>query len=183
MVSKPPPLRRSSQKQPTATLQEQGTPPTSDTPLIGDAPSKSPVEVAEHTSESDVKARSIDAVDELEALEELEEHSGLVRLFYSFSSCGVSMIVHLVGLLLLAYLTVPTHVRDVSALVEAMFDPRNEDDPVEFKLDTQIQISNEITPTSITSSRFPSYEQLSDRTARTIMVPDTLLLGIQDCHQ
>jgi hypothetical protein len=33
-----------------------------------------------------------------------------------------------------------------------MFDPRSEDDPVEFELDTQVQISDMVTPTSITSS-------------------------------
>jgi hypothetical protein len=127
MASKPPPLRRSSQQQLTA--------------------------------EPEVKSLPIDAdgdgqkeLEEWEDLEGLEEHSGLLRLFYSFGSCGVSLLIHLIGLLLLAYLTVPTYVRDVSAVVEAMFDPRNEDDPVEFELDTQIQISDTVTPTSVTSS-------------------------------
>ena len=135
MVSKPPPLRRSSQKQPTAEPDVRALPTD-----------------AEHEQEVLEEQEELEEWEELEELEELEKHSGLLRLFYSFGSCGVSLLVHLAGLLLLAYLTVPTYVRDVSAVVEAMFDPRNEEDPVEFELDTQIQISDEVTPTSITSS-------------------------------
>jgi hypothetical protein len=139
MVSKPPPLKRSSRKQAPAVHEEteQVAPPGEGhdrleelkQPEIDDRLEKAEALEPEEALEEEA----------LEALEELEEHSRFMRFFYSFGSCGISLLIHLVGLLLLAYLTVPAHVRNVPALVEAMFDPRTEDDPVEFELDTEIQ--------------------------------------------
>lgn len=144
MVSKPPPLRRASREH---------ADPVAPAPLPAAEEGERPVQsmpVADSISPDDDE--NVTTLDELDDWEDGEEHSRLVSVFQSFGSCGVSLLVHLVGLLLLAYLTVPTHDRNVSALLEAVFDPRDEDDPVEFELDTQIQVSTEFTPTSVLSS-------------------------------
>jgi hypothetical protein len=144
MVSKPPPLRRASQRQADQVVPE----PVAAAEDVENLAQAMPGADAT-IPEDDEDLATLDELDELEAI---EEHSRLVRLFQSFGSCGISLLVHLVALLLMAYLTVPTHDRTAPASVEAMFDPRDEDDPVEFELDTQIQVSNEVTPTSVLSS-------------------------------
>jgi hypothetical protein len=70
---------------------------------------------------------------------EIFEDRGFWRFLYGFGSCGFSMIVHLLGLIILGYLTVPDQVRDVKTLVEAVFEPPLEDEPVEIELDERIQ--------------------------------------------
>ena len=73
------------------------------------------------------------------------------RFLYGFGSCGLSLIVHLFGLLLLAFLTVPDPVRDVKTLVQAVFDPHTEDEPVEFKLDEIITTVTDLTQDMVSS--------------------------------
>jgi len=83
---------------------------------------------------------------EYEEDEEYEEYvgrSGFSRILVNFGSCGFSMLVHLVGLMALGYLTVPELHQEVKTLVEAVFEPRPEDEPVEFELDEQIEAVTE----------------------------------------
>jgi hypothetical protein len=83
--------------------------------------------------------------------EEYDPHDALIepsvlrRLLYGFGSCGISMVVHLVGLILAAFLTLPSQTRDLKTLVEAVFEERAEDDPVEFELDDRIEAVTEQT--------------------------------------
>ncbi len=149
MVSRPPPLRRATRQHadPVATepaaAAEDGKEPVPAIP-VGDL-------MMPEDDEDLATLDELDELDDIDELEDIEEHSRWLRLFQSFGSCGVSLLVHLVGLLLLAYLTVPTYDRSVAAVLEAVFDPRDEDDPVEFELDPQIQVSTELTPTSVLS--------------------------------
>ncbi|MCH5377837.1 MAG: VWA domain-containing protein, partial [Planctomycetes bacterium] len=146
MASKPPPLRR------TAT--------------------QGPVPLAEQDDaqldEGELQADDLDDV-------EFEEHSTLMRFVYGFGSCGISLMVHLVGLILLAYLTVPTQVRNVPALVEAIFDPRTEEDPVEIELDPDIQIATEFTAASVSSSPMASVSVGAEGTIGTPVLDQKVL--------
>jgi len=74
------------------------------------------------------------------------------RLFYSVGSCGISLVVHLVGLLLLAYLTLPDQNADVETLVQAVFEPAIEDPPVEFKLDPEVTVVTDPSTAMVSSS-------------------------------
>jgi len=53
------------------------------------------------------------------------------------------MLVHLAGLILLAWLTVPSPIRFDLALLEATFSPLLEDEPVEFELEQEIRLLND----------------------------------------
>jgi hypothetical protein len=151
MASKPPPLRRTAQKDKAAPPTEEAVQSVSQPTRLDEASFEPAIQPAADPAPSEEDEEDL-LVGAEEELVEAEEHSGLMKLFYGFGSCGISLIIHLVGLVLLAYLTVPTHDRNVQAFVEAMFDPRNEDDPVEFELDTEIQISTEMTAASISTS-------------------------------
>jgi hypothetical protein len=152
MASKPPPLRRTAQKDNAAPPTEEAVQSASQPARLDEASFEPAIPPAADPAplEEDLLVGAEEDLEE--GLVEAEEHSRLMKLFYGFGSCGISLIIHLVGLVLLAYLTMPTHVRNVPAFVEAMFDPRNEDDPVEFELDTEIQISTEMTAASISTS-------------------------------
>lgn len=89
---------------------------------------------------------------EEEEYEEYVGRSGLSRIVVNFGSCGLSMLVHLVGLLVLGYLTVPELNQEVKTLVEAVFEPRPEDEPVEFELDEQIEAVTEQTISVVSAS-------------------------------
>ncbi len=74
------------------------------------------------------------------------------RLFYSFGSCGISLVLHLVGLLVMAYLTLPEPVTNLETLVQAVFDSQIEDPPVEFELDPDIRVVTDPTAANVSSS-------------------------------
>lgn len=61
-------------------------------------------------------------------------------ILYGMGSFGASMLVHLAGLILLAWLTVPAPRRVDLALLEASFSPLLEDEPVEFTLEREIRL-------------------------------------------
>lgn len=64
--------------------------------------------------------------------------AAISRLMVNFGSLGISMFVHLVGLLLLAYLTVSNPVHEMKTLVEAVFEAPLEDEFVEVELDPDL---------------------------------------------
>ncbi len=163
MASKPPPLRRAARQEAVSEPLEDRVPSApneQDAPRPDDAlprpssPTDEPLLEAAQAEEDELEDHGLDA-EEMEE-EEWEAHSGLAGFLYGFGSCGISLVVHLVGLLLLAYLTVPTQTRNAPAMVEAMFDPRTEEDPVEFELDPEIQVATEFTTASVSSSPLAS---------------------------
>ncbi len=104
----------------------------------------------------DEVAMSTDAADTEEYEEDEFEYVGgrslFFKLLYSFGSCGISLVVHLVGLLVTAYLTLPEQVTNLETLVEAVFESTIEDPPVEFELDPDITVTTNPTAAAMSSS-------------------------------
>lgn len=94
-----------------------------------------------------------------EAMESEEEdfveyvaHRNLFRrLFIKFGSCGISMVVHLAGLVLLGLLTFAAAPPDIKVFVDAIMEERLEDDPVEIELEKEIEAATEQTMSVITA--------------------------------
>ncbi len=115
-------------------------------------------DVASHDAEVVPAAEPLDPTPEDQVLDEdlydeeylVEDHS-MWRFLAGFGSCGLSLTVHLVGLLILAYLTVPDSTDGVQTMLEAVFDPRVGDEPVEFELDTKIHTVAETSLASLSS--------------------------------
>ena len=85
--------------------------------------------------------------DEEDLQEAAAEDRGLWRILYGLSSFGFSMMVHLAGMVLLAFLTIPPPIRPDQATMEAAFSPLMEDEPVEVELEKDFQL---VTDSSLT---------------------------------
>lgn len=90
--------------------------------------------------------------EEYEYDEEIEAHHSSIRsLFLGFGSCGLSMVIHLVGLVLLGILTMAPPPQDVRTFVAAVFEERAEDEPVEIELEKEIEAATEQTMAVMTA--------------------------------
>ncbi len=104
---------------------------------------------ADETLSAEVPQQAIPEPDEIDGQEdelweeEDIEPTGLSRLLYGFGSCGFSLVFHLVGLLVLAYLTVPDTTKEVTRLVQAAFAPPDETLPVEVELEETLQTATD----------------------------------------
>ena len=85
--------------------------------------------------------------DEEDLQEATAEDRGLWGILYGLSSFGFSMMVHLAGMVLLAFLTVPPPIRPDQTTMEAAFSPLIEDEPVEVELEKDFQL---VTDSSLT---------------------------------
>jgi hypothetical protein len=90
-------------------------------------------------------------VDE-EPAEAADEERDVWDILYGLGSFGVSMLVHLAGMVLLAWLTVPPPVQRDLALLEATFSPLLEDEPVEFELEQEPPLLNDPSLTLFSSA-------------------------------
>ncbi len=141
MVTRPPPRSSESAPQGAASPRADAAANTPTIPVATDQGNRQPDGVSEvYEDEEDLYEE-----------EYLDEGRSVWRFLVGFGSCGFSLVFHLVGLLLLAYLTVPESTDAMNTMLEAVFDPRVEDEPVEFELDPEITTVTETSLTSISA--------------------------------
>ena len=88
--------------------------------------------------------------DEFEEVE--EERRSLGQILHGAASFGISLLVHLVAMLLLAWLTVPSADQIKIAELQAVFSPILEDEPVEFLLEKQTPLLTDPATTLFSSA-------------------------------
>jgi hypothetical protein len=87
------------------------------------------------------EVREVTEVAEEDDLQDaVAEGRGLGRILYGLGAFGVSMLVHLAGMVLLAFLTIPPPIRPDPTTMEATFSPLIEDEPVEVELEKELPL-------------------------------------------
>ncbi|MBC8873179.1 MAG: VWA domain-containing protein [Planctomycetes bacterium] len=115
--------------------------------------SDEPLATADENVEQEAYAAdSAEAAEEPIEYEYVEGRRLFSRLFYSFGSCGISLIAHCAGLLVMAFLTLPEPITNLDTLVEAVFESAIEDPPVEFELDPDVQVVTDPTTAMVSSA-------------------------------